>query len=285
MLSNTPLAASPYEAMKCLNKYTNLQVRWISIKNGYGDGRDFPSDLIFDTNREECMKVLQESDIIHLHNDIFRDKEVMEIVKRKKTIIQMHSIPIRPSMKEIRVLGKKLYTISQPLQESLYNLPSLPNLIDPEEYTPMEKNNERIKIIFAPTNSWPIKRDGSKGQVEVVSILNNFKNRAEVEVFSNLNYEDNLARKRQGDILIDDVARDTFHRTTLEGCCFGLAVLSGGEGGWLRTGLHNLASNLNKLLDDEKYLISCKKKCRDWVVNCWNPKILCKKYIEAYNSI
>ena len=279
MLSKTPLAGAPWEIMKCLNKYTDIKVRWISLKDRYRDGRVFPKDLIWGTNGTECLKAIREADVIHIHNEPF----VHHNFYGKPVVAQFHSVPIRPTYNILSKKTRHNYTIMQPMQMREYKLPVLPNMIDVEEYLPINRDSERLKIVFAPTNTRKIGMIASKGMDEITKLLSQFNDKADIDIFRGVSYLDNLKRKQNSDILIDDVVGDTFHRTTLEGCCFGVAVITGSEyGDWITTDFNGLKRTLLDLIDNREKLMDAKQKCRKWVEENWHPKDLCRYYVDAY---
>jgi hypothetical protein len=287
MLSNTALAASPYEAWRCLNKYTDLEVRWIAWKTHYNDGRRFPSDILWTENRGKCEQLIREADVIHIHNEYFMGDRTCALFRDKPILLQAHSVPKRPVFESrLPDFINVAYTIDQPMQKEAYGLPALPNLIDCEEYTPITKTNTFPTLLFAPTNSFHRKRPGSKAKDDVVEILQRVDSkRVVIDHFCNLPYEQNLKRKQRADIIIDDVVAQTFHRTTLEGCCFGACVLTGSKGPWLNTSLGNLESRLRQVIENPVVMKQTGKKCRHWVETEWHPKVQCQRYVDAYEKL
>lgn len=287
MLSTTALAGAPYECMKNLNKYTDLDVRWIAHKSDYADGRVFPPDLIWNRDRAEAMSVLNNCDIIHIFNEYMPGFEDILRKLNKKFLVQFHSCPKRYTFQATARTTNNLFTILQPMQLKAYNYKGLPNLIDPEEYYPDNHvMGDKPIVVFAPTNRLPKIHPGSKAADEVMNILNCFKDKIEIDYFTNLPYTTNLARKRRADIIIDDVIGDTFHRTSLEGCCFGAVVLNSYSlGGLPKVDLSSLSSTLIELVQNRDLMLKYKKLGRAWVKEKWHPKELCKRYVEAYTNL
>jgi len=286
MVSGTALAGAPYELMKCLNRYTDVQTRWIALRTGYSDGRVFPCDLLWVRDRVKCIEELKYADIVHVHNESC--SWIGDLIKGKKVLIQFHSCPKRNTYKDLKQLSGNCYTLYQPMQLREYSgLPGLPNLIDPEEYRPIErKNMGRPIVVFAPTNSWKMFQIGSKASEEVVKILQGLRGLAAVDIFSNLVYVENLKRKQLADIVIDDVVGETFHRTSLEGACFGLAVLtSDGSKGFMYTQLSSLEKNLRALLEDKSLLREYQGRSRRWIETDWHPRNMVGMYISAYKKV
>jgi hypothetical protein len=206
---------------------------------------------------------------------------------------------MRTAFAEMHKKTKHVYTIDQPLQLREYKVAALPNLMDPEEYVPIHESL-RIKdtktVVFAPTNKWPASRPGSKGDNEVINILKKYTNGVVIEdgnpirfrfdYYSNLPYKENLKRKQYADIIIDDVVNETFHKTTIEGCCFGAAVLTNyNTGGWVKTNLSTLEVNLKLLLKDDDILSEIRTRCREWAETTWHPKNQVQRYVDAYSKV
>lgn len=284
MLSKTPLAGAPYENAKCINKYSNgeVSVRWVSLKDRYLDGRIFPSDLIY--GAPEADQAIASADIFHVHNEPFPGLETFR--GGRKVLVQLHSCPLRATLNQMLALSQHRYTISQPMQLRAYQLPGLPNMLDPEEYLPLDEKRTKPRIVFAPTNEWSVNMVGSKGSNEVKVILAEFQNEFEIEFMNKMPYVLNLDVKRHSDILIDDVVGNTFHRTSLEGCCFGLAVLSStNEGGWIFATLQNLREVLTKLAREKRFLEESRRRSRQWLTTAWHPRNLVWQYVDAYKLL
>lgn len=285
MVSKTPLACAPYENMKCINKYSSeVKVRWIALKTNYNDGRSFPSDIIYQKNSNLCYEILKQADIIHVQNDIF---DFGSLLHGKRFLVQFHSVPVRANVEELKKLSKHQYTISQPLQQLHFkDLPSLPNMLDPEEYKVVNVNTKKLNVVFAPTNKYDSRIAGSKGYNDIMPILHNLRGKINIDVFNNLEYVDNLNHKRNADIIIDDVINNTWHRTSLEGCCFGKAVLTNCNlPGFVKTNIDNLDSNIRTLYLHRDLLEEYKIKSRKWITEYWHPKNLVQQYVDAYKKV
>jgi hypothetical protein len=280
------VAGAPWETMKCLRKYAGLDVRWICQHNTYGDGRVFPYDILYNINtKDECYKLISEADVVHMHVDHpFEDESIL---LGKKMVIQHHSVPKRGTYHYYKKFGGVYYTVRQPWLEREYpDLPTLPNLMDIEEYKPINRQNEKPKVVFAPSNNWPMEQVGTRAKASVDSILRSFGNSIVVESYMGVPYLRNLEIKRQSDILIDDVVNDTFHKTTLEGCCFGLAVITSWKSlGWHHSNLSSLPDTLRELVENRKKLEASQHKSREWILNEWHPEKLSQAYVDVYSKL
>jgi len=284
-ISRMPVAGAPWETMKCLKKYADMDVRWICDHDGYPDGRKFPADLVLSpSNKAECLQLIANADIVHIHCDHpFQDSDFAG----KKLIVQHHSVPKRGTYEMYKKLGGDYYTVSQPwLMREYSDLPHLPNLMDVEEHVPAVRSNEKPVVAFAPSNNWKIGMVGSRGKTEVDYILQKFGDQIETRSIVGVPYLRNLEMKRSSDILIDDVVGDTFHKTTLEGCCFGLAVITSWESdGWAYSNLSSLPDTLRELVQNRARLEDLQRKSREWILNEWHPRDLVKEYVDAYSKL
>jgi len=286
-LSRTALAGAPYEVMRCLNKYTDLEVRWVALKRDYADGRVFPADLLWFRDFKQCLEVIGAAHILHIHNEPFPLPKIY--LKKKKIVVQVHSVPRRSSYTDLAALSSCQCTLEQPLQEKEYKgLIPLPNLIDPFTYQPIPKARPDGKpiVVFAPTNRWPNHVAGSKAKDAVIQIMKKLQDRLTLDIFSTLNYEENLARKQRADILIDDVVGETFHRTALEASCFASAVLTSHKNGaWMYTTLDNLESNLIKLSNDMELIAKLQVCSRAWLLKEWHPAAKSQAFVKVYEQV
>ena len=89
--SRTPLAAAPWELYKALKKYTLLDVNLVNNTDRYNDGRIFPHHLLLTSSNGNAMRVLQESEVWHVHN--YLTPQLIVLRRGHKVIAQFHSLP------------------------------------------------------------------------------------------------------------------------------------------------------------------------------------------------
>lgn len=285
IVSKTPLAASPWELYKALRKYTDIHVNFVSGKNRYNDGRTFPYHLLLTSKNGVCREVLRESEIWHFHNYLL--PELMLLRRRQKIIAQFHSLPRLGNWRNLISVADRCYTINQPLQEKEYGLKGLPNIIDPDEYYPIRRPR-KIRIAFAPSSRAPIGHPACKGYHRVKEILYDLATERDVEIvwIEGMNYEKNLELKQSSHILIDDVVTRNWHRTSLEGACFGCAVLNRvNKVPFVLTSLETLRKKLLWLIDSPAALRAVQEKSRIWVLQKWHAMDCVKKYVKAYQEV
>jgi len=99
-------------------------------------------------------------------------------------------------------------------------------------------------------------------------------------------YEKNLQMKQQSHILIDDVVTGNWHRTSLEGACFGCAVLNKVmKTPFVYTTLKTLEERLLWLVDNPPILNDFQERTRLWILQNWHAIDCVKKYIQAYKEL
>lgn len=283
--SRTALAAAPWELYKAIRKYTTITVNLINQRTRYRDGRSFPHHLILGNNNGIALAALDGSEIWHIHN--YLDLPLVKLRRGQRVLAQFHSLPRLGNWAELMRFADANYTIRQPLHEVEYRLPGLPNLIDPDEYYPISRP-WKIRIAFAPSSRTPIGQPDSKGYVEVNRILRRIAEIRDVEIklIEGKAYMTNLKIKQSCHILIDDVVTGNWHRTSLEGCCFGMAVLNAiKKDPFVYTTIETLERRLLGLIDNPARLRRAQDRSRLWILQNWHAMDKVKDYVQAYRGV
>ena len=284
IFSRTPLAAAPWELYKALKKYTSVDASLINGTAHYRDGRRFPFHLLMAPNNGAAMTALNESDLWHVHNYLI--PQLVLIKQHQKVIAQFHSLPRLGNWRALMDFADRFYTIKQPLQEKEYRLKGLPNIIDPDEYRPAIRRPP-LKIAFAPSTQAPVGHPASKGYREVKAILNSVAGKREVEIvwIEGRPYLTNLQLKQRSHILIDDVVTGNWHRTSLEGACFGCAVLNKVmKTPFVYASIETLEERILWLVDNPAVLADFQERTRLWVLQNWHAMDRVKEYVKAYEG-
>jgi len=180
------------------------------------------------------------------------------------------------------------YTIRQPNQEKEYKeLKTLPNLIDPDEYRPVRRRAP-VRIAFAPSTRVAVGHPGSKGYNEVKTVLDSVARKRDVKIvwIERKPYLENLQLKQESHILIDDVVTGNWHRTSLEGMCFGCAVLNKvAKSPFVYATLNTLEERLLWLVDNPAALNDFQERSRLWVLQHWHAMDMTKEYVKAYEGM
>lgn len=268
-----------------MKKYTDIDVSLINMFHRYSDGRAFPYHLLWAMNNGQAKDALRCADIWHIHNYLIR--EIKSLRRGKKVLAQFHSLPRLGNWKDLMKYADLNYTIQQPLHEKEYKLPGLPNIIDPDEYFPMRRQR-KVKIAFAPTSKAPVGHPSSKGYSEIKTILNKVAQERDIDIawIEGRDYIQNLKIKRQCHILIDDVVTGNWHRTSLEGACFGCAILNRVQKlPFIFANLDTLEKKLLWLIDKPKTLQDIQERTRLWILKNWHAMDKIKYYVRAYKRL
>tara|TARA_Y100000310_G_scaffold312211_1_gene359271 strand:+ start:597 stop:1496 length:900 start_codon:yes stop_codon:yes gene_type:complete len=291
--STTAVAGAPYQIWKCLKKYTDLDVRLIQERNSYPDKRSFPTDILLHLNRSEATKLIKEADIIHIHNYLFPTIRNLVNKKKQKVVATFHSTPRLGSGKALFDFADINFCIDQPAQIREYKeCKPLPTLFDIYEHTIGNRNQN--SIVYAPTNKYKNQYPASKGYEDVLrgfKELRQTNNSVKIDIIEKTKYFQNLQRKQNSSILIDDIVpeHNTFHLTTLEGCCFGLCILTGvgkDEGfPFIKESVNTFVTTLKRLLQNPSEVEDLGNKNREWIQNYRDPKKQVEQYLEIYYSL
>lgn len=284
IFSRTPLAAAPWELFKALKRYTDIDVSLINATARYADGRRFPFHLLLHPTNGMSLMALQRGELWHIHNYLVPQLQAMK--RDQKVIAQFHSLPRLGNWQALMNFADRCYTIKQPGQENEYKLKGLPNIIDPDDYKPIRRKLP-IKIAFAPSSRAPVGHLASKGYNEVRVILKTVARKRNVEIvwIEGRPYEINLQMKQGSHILIDDVVTGNWHRTSLEGACFGCAILNKVmRTPFVYASLDTLEERLLWLVDNPSVLNDFQERTRLWVLQKWHAMDSVREYVQAYKE-
>lgn len=285
IFSKTPMAASPWELFKALRKYTDVEAHLINGTWRYPDGRTFPYDYLLDGTNGAGRSWLAQADIWHVHN--YLTPPLSELRANKRVMAQFHSLPRLGNWKALWDFANTRYTIRQPLQEKEYKIPALPNIIDPDEYRPVARPG-KIAIGYAPSSRAPVGLLCSKGYDQVKRILSAVaaKRDVNVVVIEGMGYEANLEIKSRCHILIDDIVTGNWHRTSLEGACFGCAVINANlTAPFVYATLKTLEEKLLWLIDNPGTLADIQEQSRLWALEDWHAMDGVREYVCAYREL
>ena len=305
-LARIPCANSGLELSNFLNQYSDkYECRYI-LGSEYSKGstvipfRAFPTDLMWKTQREECLKVISEADIIHVHHDWFFE-EMAHLLVGKKIIVTLYNLSNalqydNNDFNKKYITRMKKYTniitvADQPLQKKMFSdistltVPLVKNLYNEVPKTP----NKIPHIVFAPTN-----RDkegiGQKMYYDVLAIIERLKKEYKFtfDLIEGVPYEENLNRKRSADIIIDDVdpSYEKAHNTSYEAAFFGAVPLTNytsKEYPFYKTDINSLENTLIHFLTNSDNLKAEQEKITEWIKNDYTPEKLLEIYDRIYS--
>lgn len=316
----TPLAGAPIRIANALNQYTEYKTRVIDLNpNCYGN-RTFEEDLVWVENREECLQLISQADILHFHHffDIDSEHNPFNINFRK----------INPTAKIIRHFHSTLDFIlqcNQGLSVSDIEKDKYPKLVVPHcsERTflsacvvpniipiknslliPQETTNRILEVFYSVSSPYSMRvaRWETKGLPEVTSKINEILKEVyfDFKLVQNTPYLECMKLKQYSDIVIGDVTSGSYHLTDLEALSMGKPTLT-----YLDSRSQFVLQNLLKC--DSLPFVNCRLEdmkapfielirndglrkeigdfSRSWIEKFYDDKVLVKYYVEVYEKL
>jgi len=283
--------------------------------NAYGK-RTFSEDLDFNKQKSICEELIECADIIHLHHFINPVKNVFGInFSHKKILRHFHSEPKFLA----RHAGVTVDTIlSDPLpsvvvaqfHERLYpSARPVPNLLARQPSVLAAESNRFAHrdvpvICFSPTTAAPglTERWNTKGAPETLKVLTElgkFTN-FHADVFIGLPHHLALQRKRDADIILDEMVTGSYHLSGLEGLSLGkptfgyldqrvvsvLCSLTGCNSlPWVNVHLSRLPEVLKLFVESSELREIAGHASKMWVERYWNEQNLVSSYVAVYDDV
>lgn len=316
----TPLAGAPIRIINALNKYTDYKSRLIDLyPNAYGS-RTYEEDLIWDKDREECLQLISEADILHFHHFMDFESEnnsfginFKDIASKKaKFVRQFHSnvnFITKGSAELLNVIRCDKYpklVIPHPAERSFLSAYLVPNIIpiNDELLMPQQTNNDIPKVFFSvssPHSIWTERWD-TKGLPEVKDKFSKLAKEIlfEFEIVENKPYDECIRIKQNSDVVVGDTTSGCYHLTDLEALAQGKPtftyldsrsqltlqnLLQCSELPFVNTRLEEIDLPFIKILNDKTLRNDLGKFSRKWIEQYYDDKILIKHYTKAYEKL
>lgn len=241
-LSNTPLVGAP-GFLASAQRLNGLNSEWVLLS-------DYPNHQSekFITTALPWFKggllaslaeqLLEQCDIVHLHNDLPFDliPHFSRLAKKARWIYHVHS-PLKegplfiPRDKDIGIPFYEKLVVAQ-YQPRIYpNFIPVPNIIyAPPSYT-LRKPGEILRVIFSPTHN----RGGrwsDKGSSLTTRVLRELEGSGILKAIlpdKILSPENLMILRRSCHVTIDEIITGAFHMTSLEGLCAGNVVINNSD--------------------------------------------------------
>jgi len=306
-IARIPCANSGYELSKLINAYSNIfESRYIlgheySKSTGKIPYRQFPYDLFWEENEEECIKAIQDADIVHIHHDSW--KEIEPYLKGKRVISTLYNLTQslqykdnafnRDYLEKLKSFGS-ITVADQPLQKKMFDDISttfvpLVKMMFGRNFT--KKASAPITIGFSPTNHANI-GIGSKRFDSVMGIIYKLKEKYsfDFKLIEGLPYEENLEEKALCDILIDDVDDnyEKAHNTTLEAGLLNAVPLTNHSSELypaLKTDVNTLYDILVNFINHPETIDEYRETVlKTWRIEVYTPQNLLRVYEMLYKE-
>ena len=324
-IASTYLAGAPIRIVNAINKYSEHSARLITLtkNNPTYTQRTYPSDLIYDESKDECLSLIENADIVHFHHffDINSEdnsfglnfysstKNGCKFVRHFHTNLDtvLSWTPNDNCLRE-GIINDDLpkFVVPHCAERYFLNAKVVPNIIphDDELYLPYNPNNKKLVIFFSTTSSataWE-ERWETKGKNEVLKIIKNLEKKGlcELRFVENAPYEECLKLKQSSDIVVGDVVTGSYHLTELEGLSMGKPVLCYVDGKtqmtltnlteckampFINTGIEYLENVLVALCSDRNLVEQIGNISRNWIESYYHVKNMVQIYISYYQHI
>lgn len=316
--SRTPCAGAIYALSTAINDHTEHESRWISY-GGNVNNLSFPFDLCW--WEADVFPVLARAGVIVCHpggntapmdetQDPVRDFVAGDPSKRVFGFYHTHPDATNTSMAE---RGKPHFCVAQ--YQALLFPKAMPvrNVIrfDRADFPKRKVAGHKIRIGYSPT----FRRDQkdvpeksaiwyhSKGFDFTNPVLKELAEKGNVEyvLIEGMPYDMALDLKSTCDILVDEVATGSYHRSTLEALALGIPCVSNVDsdvhGVLLRAAGANdfpiVHATRETLMERLEWLIAMPRKkrlamgdaARDWMVRHWHPKDIARTFCAALEAV
>jgi len=313
-ISQTPLVAAPSKVNQAINQYTSYKSECLILEDYNGNKKNkFINNAILytDTSKKKIIDLINQTDIIHIHNNINKDFIALLIKHTKnkdiKFIYQTHSYPKEGPLFFDRSLAmpfrfSKKLAVAQYQPRFHLDFVMVPNIILQK---PSFKPNydKKIKIIYSPAQKNSGGRWSTKYSKELNDTLDYFKNSKEVDIvdISGIHPNELYQIRLNTDITIDEISTGGFHQVSFEGLCAGNIVINGADF-ISREIMKSISKNkeyapfvyarnrtikevLLKLIENREKLNQIKKESYNYFIENLQPEFLVKRYIEVYKKV
>lgn len=312
-VSRTNCAGAIWRIHDAINKYSNHICRTVTFSNKTNN-RSYPFDVLW-SNRGDVARLLDMADVIHFHNyaDPARNEFKRMVPRGKKVVIQYHTHPDQlawagNSSPNART-DYPVLIIAQKHARFFPNAIPVPNLVDVEDALLMPGNRVYdggpLRLIYTPTDKRRYSNYqntcSGKGFEECMPIMKDLKRRGiiDLQVHEDTPWERLMNLKRSCDVCLDEVVTGGYHLCSLEALSQGLVTMAWlddktqqaihqvvgyeTELPWLNTRVDEFRQSLIDLYEkgpDEVNRI--KGVTRQWMVDHWHPRVLIRKFFDAY---
>lgn len=272
----TTIAKAPDELSKCINKFTNHNSRVLKSSNI----RNHSPDIVHYHNKESSCPGASKS-FIQYHSEPHRvDRDCDQFINEKFVIAQYHAtLPEYSDCKPVRNIID--------FRKDIY---------DPKSIT------DKIRVGFSPS---ALTNNGywyDKGYIQTKRVLQrlkkSFPTEFDFDIISDAPLSECIKRKGRCNVIIDECATSSYHRSGLEGLALGKLTLcsfsdevetvflnasGSSKNPFLDIQLKKLYFTLKKIIERGiDYVLEEGKKNRRWMENHWSPEDVVNDFIESY---
>lgn len=239
-ISPTPLVDAPRKVSEELNKSPKFTSTTIIFNDYPGTlaGVFSQQSILYTKNKDLAIKLIEEADIIHIHNFLSEEQEQVIFQNSKsdiKFIYQVHS-PLREGPNFVEYQPKyiefdKKCVIAQYHTRLYPDYEMVPNIILHEpSLNPIQKT-EKPKVLFSPAHKRTGGRWNDKYSNELMEALESLSKLKKIELIIAEGYTPHelYILRTKCHITIDEITTGAFHQISLEGLCAGNVVINNSD--------------------------------------------------------
>ncbi|MED7820127.1 MULTISPECIES: hypothetical protein [unclassified Francisella] len=240
-VSPTPLVDAPRKVSDALRMFTEYESS-ILIFNDYPGrlkGVFSNQSIIFDNNKELAIQLIQQADVIHIHNFLSKEQEKIIIENSSSEVCfvyQVHS-PLREGPNftyyESALINFDIKCVISQYHSRLYpDFEIVPNIVLQKPTVNLIGKNETPRVLFSPAHNRVGGRWNDKYSSELMDVLSFLNKSGKINLVVSEGavapYELHLIRMRSH-ITIDEIVTGAFHQVSLEGLCAGNVVVNNAD--------------------------------------------------------
>lgn len=325
-LSDTPLVGAPLRISRALNRLPGVTSRaavW-RTKIGVYETLAFDTDLRWEHDRVEIVKLAQEADVLHLHQTVrpgsqeFPGLDLAGLAAAGVPLLRhFHSTPqflaalSGQSVAELLACRIPRVVIAQHPERFVPDAALVPNIVFAEDAAPVlaRSAGQPLRIGYAPSrfNTARSSRWDTKGYPETLAMLREVVRRSrraglaiEVDCIENTPHAECLNRKAACDVVLDDLVTGSYHLNTLESLVAGRAVITyldartqvaqeeitgGHRLPVLNLGLECAAEVLIELAREPAIARQLGEQAATWMRKHWSPEVMAARFVAIYQQV
>ncbi len=312
-VSPTPLVDAPRKVSDTINMYTDYESNYFMFKDYPGklEGKFSTQALIYDKAKDIILEMIQDADIIHVHNFLSSSEETFLIEHSKcdvRFIYQAHS-PLREGPIFTEYAENSLIKFHQKCVIAQYHprlYPSytlVPNIILHTPTLKLIKDDEVPKVLFSPAHTRTGGRWNDKVSPELSKVIKAYADLGLIKLTIAEGYSpyELYQLRKFSHISIDEIVTGAYHQISLEGLCSGNVVINNSDVfsdlilksvigkenilPFYKANKHNIADKMKNLIENKDLIRSYQQASHDYYIENLHPKQLVVSYINLYDEV
>lgn len=316
-ISQTPVAGSPGNIVRALNRLTRVRARHIVFDGTAYGSRTFALDIDWRRQPDEAFAAIAAADAIHLHQYFSIDEtfgpDFHAALRGKPTLRQYHSVPDLwakgdPHRRQ-QIVNDDLpqLVIAQGPERYYPRARIVPNIVplDDTRYRPLPEAPGIPIVTFSPSNlhstAWKARWE-TKGTPQTLALLRRIERAGvgRVRLIAGMPHDACLRAKQDAAVALDECITGNYHLSGLEALAQGkptlgyldarvqqnLRSLTGAlELPWINVRLEEAELPLRDLLADAALRADLGAASRRWMERYYAEHAMITHYVDAYRDL